>query len=396
MPPVIEREAQERVPATPRGAGGGAASPPGPPRSPTAACSRRRPWPPTCPRTPRCSTRRSSARCWPSSACARSRRRATASTPRRSGSPAGSSRAIPRTVDYVEERSPVGNLYVNREITGAMVGRQPFGGNRLSGTGTKAGGPAYLLQFVEPRVVTENTCATGWSYAASAKRCSQRPATVPPVRSAVVAYERRVHRGALTPLHEDLSLDRAAFAAHCRGLIDDGCHGLGTSAPPARPIRSRCRAQSEPWKALVKAGLPDQLLPGTGLARARHHRAHAALPCRSARPGRHAAALLLQGRHRRWPVRAYSQIIEGVRTTGSSHPLPHPADGGGGLLAGADRPAARGVPGGRSPARRTARATRCGSSACAREFPDLAVFSGSERFLLDALRWGGAGCIWPR
>jgi RHH-type proline utilization regulon transcriptional repressor/proline dehydrogenase/delta 1-pyrroline-5-carboxylate dehydrogenase len=67
----------------------------------------------------------------------------------------------PRTVDYVEERSPVGNLYVNREITGAMVGRQPFGGNRLSGTGTKAGGPAYLLQFVEPRVVTENTVRHG-------------------------------------------------------------------------------------------------------------------------------------------------------------------------------------------------------------------------------------------
>jgi RHH-type proline utilization regulon transcriptional repressor/proline dehydrogenase/delta 1-pyrroline-5-carboxylate dehydrogenase len=67
----------------------------------------------------------------------------------------------PKTVDYVEDRSPVGNLYVNREITGAMVGRQPFGGNRLSGTGTKAGGPAYLLHFVEPRVVTENTVRHG-------------------------------------------------------------------------------------------------------------------------------------------------------------------------------------------------------------------------------------------
>jgi len=67
----------------------------------------------------------------------------------------------PQTVVYVTERSPVGNLYVNREITGAMVGRQPFGGNRLSGTGTKAGGPGYLLQFVEPRVVTENTVRHG-------------------------------------------------------------------------------------------------------------------------------------------------------------------------------------------------------------------------------------------
>jgi RHH-type proline utilization regulon transcriptional repressor/proline dehydrogenase/delta 1-pyrroline-5-carboxylate dehydrogenase len=67
----------------------------------------------------------------------------------------------PHTVDRVVRRNPVGNLYVNRPITGAMVGRQPFGGNRLSGTGTKAGGPDYLLHFVEPRVVTENTVRHG-------------------------------------------------------------------------------------------------------------------------------------------------------------------------------------------------------------------------------------------
>jgi RHH-type proline utilization regulon transcriptional repressor/proline dehydrogenase/delta 1-pyrroline-5-carboxylate dehydrogenase len=67
----------------------------------------------------------------------------------------------PDIVEDVIRRSPVGNLYVNRAITGAMVARQPFGGNRLSGTGTKAGGPGYLLQFVEPRVVTENTMRHG-------------------------------------------------------------------------------------------------------------------------------------------------------------------------------------------------------------------------------------------
>jgi RHH-type proline utilization regulon transcriptional repressor/proline dehydrogenase/delta 1-pyrroline-5-carboxylate dehydrogenase len=50
---------------------------------------------------------------------------------------------------------------VNRHITGALVGRQPFGGNRLSGVGSKAGGPDYLLQFVEPRVVRENTMRHG-------------------------------------------------------------------------------------------------------------------------------------------------------------------------------------------------------------------------------------------
>ena len=67
----------------------------------------------------------------------------------------------PRTIERVAARLPVGNLYVNRGITGAMVGRQPFGGNRRSGIGSKAGGPDYLLQFVEPRVVTENTMRHG-------------------------------------------------------------------------------------------------------------------------------------------------------------------------------------------------------------------------------------------
>jgi RHH-type transcriptional regulator, proline utilization regulon repressor / proline dehydrogenase / delta 1-pyrroline-5-carboxylate dehydrogenase len=67
----------------------------------------------------------------------------------------------PKAIEEVARRTPVGNLYVNRHITGAMVGRQPFGGNRLSGVGFKAGGPGYLLQFVEPRVVTENTMRHG-------------------------------------------------------------------------------------------------------------------------------------------------------------------------------------------------------------------------------------------
>ena len=57
----------------------------------------------------------------------------------------------------------VGNLYINRPITGAMVGRQPFGGSRMSGVGSKAGGPDYLLQFMEPRVVTENTVRRGFA-----------------------------------------------------------------------------------------------------------------------------------------------------------------------------------------------------------------------------------------
>jgi RHH-type proline utilization regulon transcriptional repressor/proline dehydrogenase/delta 1-pyrroline-5-carboxylate dehydrogenase len=56
-----------------------------------------------------------------------------------------------------------GNVYLNRAITGAVVGRQPFGGFGLSGVGSKAGGPDYLHQFVEPRSISENTLRQGFA-----------------------------------------------------------------------------------------------------------------------------------------------------------------------------------------------------------------------------------------
>jgi RHH-type proline utilization regulon transcriptional repressor/proline dehydrogenase/delta 1-pyrroline-5-carboxylate dehydrogenase len=55
----------------------------------------------------------------------------------------------------------VGNFYVNRDIIGAVVGVQPFGGEGLSGTGPKAGGPDYLLRFAVERTLTINTAAVG-------------------------------------------------------------------------------------------------------------------------------------------------------------------------------------------------------------------------------------------
>ncbi len=89
----------------------------------------------------------------------------------------GQALAIANDTDYaltggVYSRSPanlqraaaefeVGNLYLNRGITGALVARQPFGGFKLSGIGSKAGGPDYLMQFLEPRCVTENTLRRG-------------------------------------------------------------------------------------------------------------------------------------------------------------------------------------------------------------------------------------------
>jgi RHH-type proline utilization regulon transcriptional repressor/proline dehydrogenase/delta 1-pyrroline-5-carboxylate dehydrogenase len=69
----------------------------------------------------------------------------------------------PAHIDRVYKEFEVGNLYINRGITGAIVARQPFGGFKLSGVGSKAGGPDYLLQFLEPRVVTENIQRQGFA-----------------------------------------------------------------------------------------------------------------------------------------------------------------------------------------------------------------------------------------
>jgi RHH-type proline utilization regulon transcriptional repressor/proline dehydrogenase/delta 1-pyrroline-5-carboxylate dehydrogenase len=67
----------------------------------------------------------------------------------------------PASIARVKREFRVGNLYINRKITGALVDRQPFGGFKMSGIGSKAGGPDYLLQFVLPRTITENTFRRG-------------------------------------------------------------------------------------------------------------------------------------------------------------------------------------------------------------------------------------------
>jgi RHH-type proline utilization regulon transcriptional repressor/proline dehydrogenase/delta 1-pyrroline-5-carboxylate dehydrogenase len=69
----------------------------------------------------------------------------------------------PQNLERAKDEFRVGNLYINRGITGALVERQPFGGFLMSGIGSKAGGPDYLLQFMEPRVITENTMRRGFS-----------------------------------------------------------------------------------------------------------------------------------------------------------------------------------------------------------------------------------------
>jgi RHH-type transcriptional regulator, proline utilization regulon repressor / proline dehydrogenase / delta 1-pyrroline-5-carboxylate dehydrogenase len=69
----------------------------------------------------------------------------------------------PRHLEKARKTFNVGNLYLNRGCTGALVERHPFGGFKMSGVGSKAGGPDYLLQFMDPRLISENTMRRGFA-----------------------------------------------------------------------------------------------------------------------------------------------------------------------------------------------------------------------------------------
>ncbi|RMF93200.1 MAG: L-glutamate gamma-semialdehyde dehydrogenase, partial [Candidatus Schekmanbacteria bacterium] len=69
----------------------------------------------------------------------------------------------PANIEKVKNELEAGNIYINRRITGAVVGRQPFGGYKLSGMGSKAGGPDYLLQFMIPKTLCENIMRHGYA-----------------------------------------------------------------------------------------------------------------------------------------------------------------------------------------------------------------------------------------
>jgi len=68
---------------------------------------------------------------------------------------------IQHTIETIRQHARVGNIYINRNMIGAVVGVQPFGGMGLSGTGPKAGGPDYLRRFAVEQTVTDNVAALG-------------------------------------------------------------------------------------------------------------------------------------------------------------------------------------------------------------------------------------------
>jgi RHH-type proline utilization regulon transcriptional repressor/proline dehydrogenase/delta 1-pyrroline-5-carboxylate dehydrogenase len=69
----------------------------------------------------------------------------------------------PANIERARAECECGNLYINRPITGSRVDLQPYGGFKMSGVGSKAGGPDYLVQYCEPRTVTENTLRRGFA-----------------------------------------------------------------------------------------------------------------------------------------------------------------------------------------------------------------------------------------
>ncbi len=69
----------------------------------------------------------------------------------------------PANIERARRECECGNFYINRKISGALVDLQPFGGFKMSGSGSKAGGPDDLIQFGEPRTVTENTLRRGFA-----------------------------------------------------------------------------------------------------------------------------------------------------------------------------------------------------------------------------------------
>src|SRR5262249_9070279 len=134
-----------------------------------------------------------------------------------------------------KKRFRVGNLYINRKCTGAMVGRQPFGGFKMSGIGSKAGGPDYLLQFVLPRTITENTLRRGFA-----------PETQSRLRLCIVVP------ASFVPL-----FDVVEYFFFLRPGLLAGAGGTSSPAPAAAPTRRRlCLGH-----AVARARRPGHLRP---------------------------------------------------------------------------------------------------------------------------------------
>jgi 4-hydroxy-tetrahydrodipicolinate synthase len=230
---------------------------------------------------------------------------------------------------------------------------------------------------------------------ASARRLRKQMDSNSDARRGRQATMHGVFAAVLTPMREDLEIDQSAFSAHCRQLLDAGCHGLGIFGTTGEANSLSIDERIAAWTALVEDGIPaETLLPGTGAC---------ALPD-AVRLSQAALALGAPGVLALPPFyytgvsddglfRFFAELIERVgddRLRLFLYHIPQMTVVGftpeligllveayPGIVAGTKDSSGDGV-----------RIERL-----CREFPQLAVFAGTERYLLDTLRWGGAGCI---
>ena len=132
-------------------------------------------------------------------------------------------------VQHLSERIRVGNIYVNRNQVGAIVGSQPFGGEGLSGTGPKAGGPLYLSRFV--RTKPPPAVAEHWESPADIDALAERLRQPPPAP----APERMIMPGPTGESNRLTSLRARRCYAQDRGSIPPGNRCLRSIAPAGSP-----------------------------------------------------------------------------------------------------------------------------------------------------------------
>jgi 4-hydroxy-tetrahydrodipicolinate synthase len=204
-----------------------------------------------------------------------------------------------------------------------------------------------------------------------------------------------VFAAVLTPMRDDLSVDRAAFAQHCRRLLDDGCHGLGVFGTTGEANSLSVAERVAAWEGLVEDGIPaDVLLPGTGACALPDAVTLAREALAVGAPGVLALPpFYYKGVSDEGLFRFFAELIERVgdpRLRLFLYHIPPMAQVGfspeliGRLLEAFPEV----VAGTKDSAGDPARIERICTA-----FPQLTVFAGTERFLLDTLRWGGDGCI---
>jgi 4-hydroxy-tetrahydrodipicolinate synthase len=204
-----------------------------------------------------------------------------------------------------------------------------------------------------------------------------------------------VFAAVLTPMRPDLSVDRGAFAGHCRRLLDEGAHGLGIFGTTGEANSLSVAERVESWEGLVEDGIPaDVLLPGTGACALPDAVTLAREALAVGAPGVLALPpFYYKGVSDDGLFRFFAELIERVgddRLRLFLYHIPPMAQVGFtpeliGRLLDAYPGVVAGTKDSAGDAERIERLCK--------EFPQLTVFAGSERFLLDTLRWGGDGCI---